>query len=82
MKFEFQNVIVHILGLFAYVLDCQMRPSKGICKLEWINFVYILESLKTIFIMYFLQAKNFNLSFCKKYSSFPKNNDTWLFIVG
>jgi hypothetical protein len=28
VKFEFQNVVVHILRFFAYVQDCQMMPSK------------------------------------------------------
>ncbi len=28
MEFEFQNVVMHILGFFPYVYDCQMMPSK------------------------------------------------------
>jgi hypothetical protein len=28
MNSDFQNVVVHILRLFAYVYDCQMMPSK------------------------------------------------------
>jgi len=29
-----------------------------------------------------LHAKYLSLGFCKKYSSFPKSNGTWLFILG
>jgi hypothetical protein len=67
----FQMASFDLLPALYNVVHCIKNMFHlGICKLEWIDFVYILESL---------QAKNQNLWFCKINSSFPRNNDMTIY---